>query len=200
MSYYLINKLGNGFYETGESKFFSFIFPCKDIEELNLKLKDIKQQYKNANHFCYAYSFKNKQTRIEYSSDAGEPRGSAGWPILNEIRSSKLINIAICVVRIFGGKKIGISSLIKAYSLSSICAIKDVKHMPWVEKDKISLVASYELSDIVDYGIKKFDLEIITQHYSNIIELECFVETSKLSKMRSYFIYKSSMQIEIKII
>ncbi|MGC8813693.1 IMPACT family protein [Dictyoglomus sp.] len=75
-------------------------------------LKEVKERYKNATHYCYAY---RKATGEEYFTDGGEPTGTAGIPILNALRERDLYDIIGIVIRYFGGIKLGIRGLIDAY-------------------------------------------------------------------------------------
>ncbi|MGC8821003.1 MAG: IMPACT family protein [Fervidobacterium sp.] len=76
----------------------------------------ISKRYQNATHNCPAYRLIAHGEIIEFSSDAGEPSGSAGLPMLNTLRKNELLNVAVIVTRYFGGVKLGVRGLIEAYS------------------------------------------------------------------------------------
>ncbi len=78
-------------------------------------MDEIKAAHPKARHHCYAYRCLERDEITEFASDAGEPSGSAGQPILGELRRNELINICVIVVRYFGGTKLGIPGLIHAY-------------------------------------------------------------------------------------
>ncbi|MBM3234865.1 hypothetical protein FJZ31_01065 [Candidatus Poribacteria bacterium] len=84
-------------------------------QEINDFLDYAQSEYPKASHYCYAYSISLGDQKREYSSDAGEPTHSAGPPILAAINSSGLNNIICVVIRYFGGIKLGIGGLIRAY-------------------------------------------------------------------------------------
>ncbi len=94
------------------------------------QLKDIlihlKKEYKKSRHICYAY--KTKVDGIEYKkyNDDGEPKGTAGVPILSSIDNTNHNNVLVIVVRYFGGKKLGASKLLRTYRRSAIDALKKV--------------------------------------------------------------------------
>ncbi len=96
------------------SKFIAMVFPLLTIEEHKRILEQVKNVHPKARHWCYAWrlGFQNDQYRI---SDDGEPSGTAGKPILNQIDSKSLTNVMVIVVRYFGGILLGTSGLIKAY-------------------------------------------------------------------------------------
>ncbi len=78
-------------------------------------INDVKMEFPNATHYCYAYVIGTGLKRLVRSSDAGEPANSAGKPILLAVESSGLYNVICVVVRYFGGVKLGIGGLIRAY-------------------------------------------------------------------------------------
>src|SRR3990170_1807427 len=86
-----------------KSKFYSFLIPVISEEEYKKALKDIKNKYSDATHWCYAVRYMNNNTLIEKSSDNGEPNGTAGKPILNALKSKELVDVLLVVVRYFGG-------------------------------------------------------------------------------------------------
>ena len=123
-SYLSIKKLESSLYKDKGSKFIGLVFPCSNIDEFNLELKRIKKEYHSARHFCYAFSFGVDDLSYRYSDD-GEPSNSAGAPIYGQIKSFELSNVGIVVVRYFGGTKLGVSGLIKAYKTAAKMAINE---------------------------------------------------------------------------
>ena len=100
-----------------KSKFLGFLLNCKNVEEINLALSELKKEHKKATHICYAYSLKVPFS--EKACDDGEPSGTAGRPILNVIQKRKLQDVCIFVVRYFGGVKLGAGGLVRAYTKAS---------------------------------------------------------------------------------
>ena len=94
------------------SVFIADVFPCHDEEEARQILSLTVSKYRDATHNCRAYVLSNG---TEYSSDDGEPSGTAGRPILNAIKRSGLVNVLVIVTRYFGGVKLGVRGLIDAY-------------------------------------------------------------------------------------
>ena len=100
--------------EIKKSKFITRLFYVTNIEQVNQYLEDIKKEYKDATHYCYAYIIDG----IRKLSDDKEPSGTAGIPMM-EILNKKNLNHILCVViRYFGGIKLGAGGLVRAYSNS----------------------------------------------------------------------------------
>lgn len=96
------------------SKFFGFAFPVNSEDETKTALEMIRNQHPKATHHCYAYRL-GKSGELYRTNDDGEPSGSAGLPIYNQILAQELTNVLIIVVRYYGGTKLGVSGLVKAY-------------------------------------------------------------------------------------
>lgn len=94
------------------SVFIANVSACHDDNEARNFLTGIASQHRDATHNCRAYVLADG---TEYSSDDGEPSGTAGRPILNAIRRAQLVNVIVVVTRYFGGVKLGVRGLIDAY-------------------------------------------------------------------------------------
>lgn len=100
----------------GDSRFIGYCFPLDNEVQARQCLEDIRCRHPKATHICWAYRILVGQQVLFYSDDAGEPRGSAGPPILHALERRRLVNTWCGVVRYFGGTKLGIGGLIRAYS------------------------------------------------------------------------------------
>ena len=100
---------------TKKSRFFGFATSVDTIQGSKRFLALIQEKYPNASHYCYAYSIGSGREKREYATDAGEPRYSAGPPILTAVTASQLSNVICVVVRYYGGINLGIGGLIRAY-------------------------------------------------------------------------------------
>ena len=103
------------------SVFIADVFPCHDEEEARSILANVTSKYRDATHNCRAYVLSDG---TEYSSDDGEPSGTAGKPILGAIKRSGLVNVMVIVTRYFGGVKLGVRGLIDAYSDTTMKALE----------------------------------------------------------------------------
>src|SRR5690606_11992240 len=110
-----IREKSEGSFKDRGSKFFAYAFPISDASEIDDFLEEVRPKHKNANHFCFAFQIgKGDSAQIRVNDD-GEPAGSAGLPILNQIKSADLTDVFVVVAREFGGTKLGVSGLINAY-------------------------------------------------------------------------------------
>lgn len=117
--------------EVKKSKFIATLAPFKDFESLNKALRD---EHPKAAHVVWAYRYLNEFGQIvENSSDDGEPKGSSAPALLAALRGAELVDTCALVVRYFGGIKLGIGGLVRAYGASVNEAIKSAKDMGILE-------------------------------------------------------------------
>lgn len=123
-SYQTINNRVIAEFKDKGSKFFAISFPVANKHEFDLELAAIKDEFPKATHYCYAYKIGHDGNNFRINDD-GEPSGTAGKPIFSQIESNKLTNIAIVVVRYYGGTKLGVPGLIHAYKSSAAISISE---------------------------------------------------------------------------
>ena len=104
------------------SKFFGFLFPVVNEQEVKERLAEIKQKFPDATHWCYAYVLNIDKSNQRFNDD-GEPSNTAGRPILKHILAQDLTQTLIIVVRYFGGKLLGVPGLIEAYGETAKLAL-----------------------------------------------------------------------------
>jgi len=109
------------------SKFLVFIHPVKSIEEVDSFIEKYKSEHHKANHVCRAYRILTPQGIIAYNTDDGEPGRSSGPPIEAAIEGRDLVNTLVVVVRYFGGVKLGVGGLIRAYGGSAARLLDQTK-------------------------------------------------------------------------
>jgi uncharacterized YigZ family protein len=106
------------------SKFFGFAFPVNDEVELKKNLEKVRTEHPKATHHCYAFRLGLDGENYR-ANDDGEPNGSAGLPIYNQLLANNLTNILLIVVRYYGGTKLGVSGLVKAYKESAKLTLEE---------------------------------------------------------------------------
>ena len=146
-----------------KSRFITIIYPVNNIDEINNYLNNIKEEYKGATHYCYAYILNN----ISRCSDDGEPSKTAGYPMLNVITNQNLNNILVICIRYFGGIKLGAGGLVRAYSNSVSECLKSAEVINLVDGIEFTFSFNYEDIKQIDYLIK--NCKIINKDYNELI-------------------------------
>ena len=136
-SYRTVKKESQAKVVRKKSRFISTCFHVESTDEVTSLINRARREYHDASHRCYAYRVLASNGLIEYGSDAGEPSGSAGAPILQQIAKLDLYNVLVIVVRYFGGTKLGIRGLIEAYGDTTAQALASADIV--LERREVSL-------------------------------------------------------------
>lgn len=170
-SYQTINHKGEGLYKEKMSKFISFAVPASNPDEAKNIIKDIQNRYHDARHVCWAYAF-GPDKEIWQLNDNGEPSGTAGKPILGQIRSLDVTDLVVVVVRYFGGIKLGTPGLTAAYREAARLAIDDGEIVVRRQMRSLSFTFPYlSMNDVMKVA-KSADVEIIRQVFDNVCQME----------------------------
>lgn len=121
-TYRSIEAVSEGLFKDNGSRFIALAYPVETEQQVKDIVAGLKKEYHDARHHCYAYRLGHLGDRFR-ANDDGEPSGSAGRPILGQIDSAGLSDILVVVVRYFGGIKLGIPGLIRAYRTSTADAL-----------------------------------------------------------------------------
>ena len=198
MPKYTFSTSSTGDYKEKGSSFHAIVEPSSSVDYIKSKLLKLKEHYPNASHICYGYRIKQKGRLDEFSTDAGEPNGSAGQPILNVLKRNQLVNTAIFVIRYFGGSKLGIPGLINAYGTAAERAIENGSVQIWVQLERISFNYSYDLQNKVDSVLQKFNVKIINTDFGESIQVNLEVEVDKTEELGQQLRELSNGSIIIK--
>lgn len=178
-TYYEIAKAGEGQYREKMSRFLAFAMPVYSAEEAKAKVKDIQNKYCDARHVCWAYMLGAAMSEYQLN-DNGEPSGTAGKPILGQIRSKGVTNVLVAVVRYFGGIKLGTSGLIVAYKEAAALALEDAGKVEMHAKITIKVEVPYASADKVMRIVKEdSDIMLLESEFNNLCSMTISVREDK---------------------
>jgi len=155
-----------------KSKFIGKMFPVFSKDDCENKISEIKEKFKDATHICYAYILTNPPSEKCY--DDGEPKGTAGLPIINVLKRQKLKNVLVVVVRYFGGVKLGAGGLIKAYMETCIGLIKKAEFV------------DYKKYHIYEIAVLLSDMQIVISYFNSS---ELILLNSDFNKLSGNVVY-----------
>jgi len=121
-TYKTVEKEAGGLFRDRGSRFIGLAIPVSDQEEIKARLEELRKEYHDARHHCYAWVLTPDRQAWRVNDD-GEPSGTAGKPILGQINSRELTNVLVVVIRYFGGTLLGVSGLINAYRSAAADAL-----------------------------------------------------------------------------
>lgn len=135
-----------------KSRFIAHTKPITSEDDATAFIEEIKKQYWDARHNCYAYQLGDRN-QIQRYSDDGEPGGTAGMPILDVLRGKDIKDTIVVVTRYFGGTLLGTGGLVRAYSLSAREGIKSAGLIERIPHIRQHFIVDYTLSGKVQYEI-----------------------------------------------
>lgn len=151
--------------EVKQSKFIAYLTPYVDYETT---LQTLKLNNPKARHFVVAYRYLNEYDQIvEHSSDDGEPKGTSGKPSLMVLQGNEMINIAVIIVRYFGGTKLGTGGLVRAYSDAVNLVISNIKLYTYSKEKKVKIKMSYSDTRMIDYECELNEITIFDKVFEN---------------------------------
>ena len=156
-SYKSIASPSEGLFKDNGSRFIALAYPVETEEEVKEIVASLRKEYHDARHHCYAYRIGLKGD-VWRASDDGEPSGSAGRPILGQIDSLELSDVLVVVVRYFGGIKLGIPGLIRAYKTSTADALSAATVVPKIAGRNYRISFDYMSMNAVMKVLKDMDL------------------------------------------
>lgn len=196
-SYLSVNGFFEAIYKDKGSKFLAYLTKVDNEMDVNLMLKKVKDLHPKARHFCYAYSIGIKR-ELARSNDDGEPTGTAGKPIMNQILSANLKNVLIVVVRYFGGTLLGTSGLIKAYKLSSEQVINSAVVETYFYTQKIEICFQYNQMNLIMKLVKDLKIKVLNQNFGNENSIQLEVSLKTIPKIET--ILSEIDNVSLKII
>ncbi|MBR5398034.1 MAG: YigZ family protein [Bacteroidales bacterium] len=181
-TYKSIPGSAEGLFKDNGSRFISFAFPVETEDEVKEIVGRLRKEYHDARHHCYAYRLGYLGDRFR-ANDDGEPSGSAGRPILGQIDSRGLSDVLVVVVRYFGGIKLGIPGLIRAYKTSTAEALDKAGAADKTAGNRYRLTFSYDVLPQVMKILKDMDLKQKNQDFGTECSLETWVRLSSESDL-----------------
>lgn len=155
-------------YKEKGSKFVGYAIPISSESEIDKSIQNIKAEHHKARHWCYAWRMGNEGEKYRVNDD-GEPSNSAGQPIYGQILSKEITNVLVVVVRYFGGVKLGVGGLVRAYKTAAQLSIESSKIVTKTINSSFELSFEYKDMNKLQRIIKKYDVQIVAQE----LELSC---------------------------
>lgn len=186
-----------GLFKDKGSKFYGYAFPVTNEEEIKEKIELLKKQHYNARHWCYAWQLGKKYDHYR-ANDDGEPSNSAGMPIYGQLQSFNVTNILVVVVRYFGGTKLGVGGLIKAYKNGAKLALENSIIIHKTIDEVFLIKFEYPEMNTIMRIIKDENISIINQK----MELDCqfIISIRKKEAIRIFKIFENTYKVSIKVV
>ena len=176
-AYQSIEGPSEGLFKDNGSRFIALAYPVETEAQVREIVSGLRKEYHDARHHCYAYRLGYKRD-VFRASDDGEPSGSAGRPILGQIDALGLSDVLVVVVRYFGGIKLGIPGLIRAYKSSTADALSRARVVEKIAARRYRLQFDYLSMNAVMKVLKDMELPQSGQQFGESCSLEVRVRLS----------------------
>ena len=182
-TYRSIAAPAKGIYKELGSKFLAFAHPVETEDQAKEILAAVRKEYFDARHHCFAWrlGLTGEPYRL---SDDGEPSSTAGRPIHGQLLSQELSDILVVVVRFFGGVKLGVPGLIRAYRTATQDALANARIVEKVAGEHFTLKFGYlQMNDVMKV-LKDMGITPLRQSFDLDCSLEVRVRLSQIEDFR----------------
>lgn len=168
------------------SRFIADVFVVRSPEEAEVRIEEVRKREYDATHHCSAWRVE-PDASVYRSNDDGEPSGSAGAPILAQIEGRDLTNTLVVVTRYYGGSKLGVGGLIRAYGGAASDALDAAGVRKVVMRTRCIARFKYDDTSVALHTVDRFDIEIVDRLYSEDTRLVLDVRNSELDAFSAAF-------------
>ncbi|MCQ2155751.1 MAG: YigZ family protein [Bacteroidales bacterium] len=182
-TYKSIGGPSEGLFKDNGSRFIALAYPVESVGEVKEIVDSLKKEYHDARHHCYAYRI-GADGSVFRANDDGEPSGSAGKQILGQLDSAGLSDVLVVVVRYFGGIKLGVPGLIRAYRTSTSDALSNAEVIEKIAGSWYRLEFDYDAMPEVMKVLKDLDLPQKNRDFGE----KCSVEVRVREKLHDIFL------------
>ncbi|WP_420229861.1 YigZ family protein [Psychrobacter sp. ER1] len=186
MSYQTLKRAVTTRLEIKKSEFIAYAYPVTSREQAMFHVEQLREQYPDARHFCWAYIIGDPDNTTSAGfDDDGEPSGTAGRPILNVLQHKSIGNVIIIVVRYFGGIKLGAGGLTRAYAGSAQAAVDEMILNPYVPMTQIQILAEFATEAQCRYMIESLSGHIDDVAYSKQVTLTATLAEADVESLKA---------------
>lgn len=182
-----IEQAGAAEQTINKSRFFAIAAHCNSEQQVAQFLRAIAAQHASAHHLAYAFRIKTPDGVIPRFSDAGEPSGTAGKPILQMLEGRALINVCVGVIRYYGGINLGTGGLVRAYSRTAKLALEKSLIAPYIEMQELSLNVQYNRIDELTRLVSQLKGKVLDKNFENGVQLKISLPVANAQLLISRF-------------
>ncbi len=160
------------------SKFIGFAYPVTSESEIKSRLSKLQEIHPKATHHCYAYRLGINGENYR-ANDDGEPSGSAGLPIYNQLLAHQITNVLVVVIRYYGGTKLGVGGLVKAYKESAKYTLEHSQIITKELESHLEIKFKFSQQNLIFTLLNKYDAKILEFDAQELCLIKANIKTSK---------------------
>lgn len=181
-----------------KSRFIALLSPVSSQLDVQQQLNAARKTYHDATHHCSAFRLLIDNITVEASSDDGEPSGSAGLPMLHQLAGKNLHNVLAIVVRYYGGTKLGVGGLVRAYSDAVSEALENASIMTQVLMSTITIRFPVEVNSRVMSTIHRYTAQVKALVYEEPVRVELELPPSQVDAFRAAMTEATGARVEME--
>lgn len=189
-----IGKFHETSFKEKGSVFTGQAFPVSSEQDVTRILSEIRKKYYDATHHCYGYKLLDGQFRY---SDDGEPSGTAGIRILNAIDHFELFNVLVVVIRYYGGTKLGVGPLGKAYYSSAGSVLQEAEKVLKTAYLQVLITSDFSQASLLHRSFTEFEMVVLKTDYTENIKFTCLIKPGLLDNYTRLITDKSGGTVNI---
>lgn len=179
------------------SRFIAQVSPVLNVDEAETLIEATRERYRDATHVCYAYHI-GLETTMSKMSDDGEPKGTAGRPILEVIERREIENVCVTVVRYYGGTQLGAAGLVRAYSAAAVAAVDKATIVAYKVHTRLYMTMTYGEWAKIEHLFPVWGGQLLNATYGEHIRLEATVSLDRRKELTKNLIDATGGTIEIE--
>lgn len=160
------------------SKFIGFAYPVDNENDIKNRLQYLYEIHPKATHHCYAFRLGINGENYR-ANDDGEPSGSSGLPIYNQILANQITNVLLVVIRYYGGTKLGVSGLVKTYKESAKITLMQAEIITKELESHLEIKFRFSQQNVIFSLLNKFDSKILSFDAQEICTIKTVIKTSQ---------------------
>ena len=185
MTYQTLARPASARLEIKKSEFIAYAYPVESREQAMFHVEQLRIKYPDARHHCWAYIIGDPDNTTSAGfDDDGEPNGTAGRPILNVLQHKAIGNVIIIVVRYFGGIKLGVGGLTRAYAGSAQAVVDNMKLTDYVPMTEVQIEADFANESQVRYVVEDMGGKIGEVTYSKSVLLKTSLPSGDIDTLK----------------
>ena len=170
-----------------KSRFIGYTFIGETKQDILRALQSIAKEHPHASHLAFAYQLKSEHGFEPYYSDAGEPSGTAGKPLLQLIDAHQIVSGGIGVIRYYGGVNLGTGGLTRAYGGTGKLALTHSVIEPYIEYINLKLIINYNELDNYIHVIHSMNGSVLDKVFNEKVSLLIKFPEENFDKLKARF-------------
>lgn len=188
-----IEKTGSAEQTINKSRFYASAGHCETEREVGQFLRQLALQHQGAHHLAYAFRIKTADGIIPRFSDAGEPSGTAGKPIIQMLEARDLIQVAVGVIRYYGGVNLGTGGLARAYGGTAKMALDNSIISPYIEMRAVSVCVHYNQIDSLTRLVTQLKGKVLEKKFDQAVHVKVALPVAQIPAFTHQYTQSTSI-------